>query len=320
MAVHKIRSIIIDAYYFEHWQRFVAGIGEGQPAPLLERLILTVKDHAKHFRTYRTLSTAFTPSPKFVELQLPAFPRPNKRPPMLATATCLTFDTLECVHYAARGMLPLIQAVTHLKHFKAKSFERSEWPGADFSKIISLPLLRSADVTVPGNGQELLTNFFAPRLTRVRLDGYREDVSPELWERWEWDATEIFLRPFTSRLLNHLSTHSPLIRQLELTYIHLQFQKEDHVRLLCGLLFPLLEELILVMTNIRDAALVESAGRNPILKMLQLRRCKFITVDGLRSFVQGGVHPEFVMIVNECPNISQEDIKSLSEIGRVQSN
>lgn len=107
---------------------------------------------------------------------------------------------------------------------------------------------------------------------------------------------------------------------MELKYIHFEFQKEDHAHILSGLAFPALEELILEMTNISDAALVESAGRHSILKKLKLRNSRYVTVGGLRSFVQGGMDPEFVLTVKECPAISEEDLLSLSEIVRVDWN
>ncbi|KAF8956263.1 hypothetical protein BDZ97DRAFT_1852529 [Flammula alnicola] len=298
----KIKSLTIDVPFHEAWQKFVSGIGEGQPAPLLERLVLKVKEDVNNLSNngpFTTLSTALTPSPNLVHLQLPAWPLPAQPPPQLSSVTSLAFDT-PFSGLDIPALFPLIQAAPHLQHFTFTAVDM----GAD------------ANVTAPGFGLDLLGNFHAPLLTDVRLDGYREIIPVSAWEEDDWG---IDLTQPASNILTYLSTHSPDIRRLELKYIHFEHPKEDYSRIFSGQALPVLEELILERTNILDAALIESAGAHSSLKKLELRNCKYISADGLRSFVQGRAKTEFVLSVEGCPAVSQEDIESLSKIVRVES-
>jgi hypothetical protein len=89
---------------------------------------------------------------------------------------------------------------------------------------------------------------------------------------------------------------------------------EDYFRIPSGQIFPVLEELILGRTNVYDNVLVQSAGLHHSLKKLELGECKYVTGVGLRSFVEGHVSSNFLLIMRACPAIHLEDFELLSAI------
>ena len=317
-AVNKIKSLVIDVPFHEAWQVFVSGIGEGQAAPLLERLVLKVKDDVDDVANngpYTTLSTALTPSPKLTDLQLPAWPLLAHPPPQLSTVTTLTFDT-PFTGLDIPALFPIIQAATHLEHFKFKADDMGAEIDPYFSNPISVPHLRTVDVTTPGYGLAFLRSVRAPLLTHIRLDGYREIVPDEGWELDDWGVD--ISRP-ASEILAHLSIHAPNICSLELKYVPFEHPHDDWSRILDGRAFPLLEKLTLERSNIPDSALIASAGKYPNIKELRFLNCKYISSHGVRRFIEGLEHNDFGLMVEGCPAISQEEIGSLSKIVRVIS-
>jgi len=315
--VNKIKSLVIDVPFHEAWQVFVSGIGEGQAAPLLERLVLKVKDDVEDVANngpYTTLLTALTPSPKLTDLQLPAWPL-LAHSPQLSTVTSLTFDT----PFTGLDIPPLfsiIRAVTHLEHFKFKAVDLGDEIDPNFSNPISVPHLRTVDVTTPGYGLAFLRSLRAPLLTDIRLDGYREIVPDKVWELDDWGLH--ISRP-ASEILAHLSIHTPNIRSLELKYVQFEHPHDDWSRIMDGRAFPLLEKLTLERSNIPDSALIVSAGKYPNIKEFRLLDCKYISSNGVRRFIEGLEHNDFGLMVEGCQAISQEEIGSLSKIVRVIS-
>lgn len=67
-------------------------------------------------------------------------------------------------------------------------------------------------------------------------------------------------------------------------------------------------------TNLRDTVLVQSAGLHHSLKKLELGECKYVTGVGLRSFLEGHVSRNFLLVVRACPAIHLEDSKVLSSL------
>lgn len=311
--VHKIKSLTLDMPSREAWQKFVTGIGEGQPAPILERFVLRAKEQeedANFYLSYTTLATAFTPSPNLTQLQLPAYPLPAQPPPQLSAVTSLSLFT-NFYEVDIKAIIPLILATPNLQDFNFRVGEYGEAADPHYTNIISVPNLRKANVTYPGYGVNLLGNFRSPLLVDVRLDGYREYMPDSDYELEDWG--DVAVEPST-RILNVLALHSPNIQRFELNHIFLEHPHEDYIRILSGQIFPALEELILERTNLFDAALVQSAGLHPSLKKLELRRCKYISADGLQSFVQGGVGSNFLLIVKACPGIKKEDVSSIAQV------
>ena len=77
-------------------------------------------------------------------------------------------------HYAINiaAVFPLILAATRLRHFSFRvNGKYRESSNTDYINVISVPQLRSMDVTYPGYGLNLLDNFRAPNLVNLRLDG-----------------------------------------------------------------------------------------------------------------------------------------------------
>ena len=317
-AVNKIESLVINVPFHEAWQVFVSGIGEGQAAPLLERLVLKVEDDVEDVANngpYTTLSTALTPSPKLTDLQLPAWPILAHLSPQLSTVTSLPFDT-PFIGLIIPSLLSIIQAATHLEHFKFKAVDVGDEIDPYFSNPISVPHLRTVDVTTPGYGLAFLRSVRAPLLTHIRLDGYREVVPERIWESNNWG---LHISGPASEILAHLSIHTPNIRTLELKYVTFEHPHDDWSRILDGRAFPLLEKLTLERSNIPDSALIASAGKYPNIKELRLLNCKYISSHGVKIFIEGLEHNDFGLMVEGCPAISQEEIGSLSKIVRVIS-
>lgn len=307
-VAYKIKSLTIDVPVFEAWEKLVSGIGEGQPAPLLEQLVLKVYLEAEskgwEFRetASTTLSTALTPSPKLVHLQLPAIPILIHPPPHLASITSLTFDTLGDLIKQSH-LFEHIRAAPKLQHFTFNHSTYYEW--CRMLGKISAPQLRSVSVSTPGYGIEIMEHLFAPLLTDVRMDGSRDGrdtVYDEANHEYDGMGLPVFV---------HLSANSPNIRRLNLISIYC-YQTEDFKYILSSDTFPVLEELILRRVSITDASLIESAAGRSNLRKLELYDCRHISIDGLWAFVQGRCAPGFVLLVKDCPGISEEDINSLS--------
>ena len=313
--VHKFKSLTMDMPSLEAWKKIVSGIGEGQAAPILERFVFKVKEDewdVNFHLPYTTLANAFTPSPNLVYLQLPAWPLPAQPPPHLSTIVSLVLLT---DHYLIKiaAVFPLILAANRLQHFTFRvNGEYGESSDPSYTNVISVPQLHSMDVTYPGYGMNLLGNFRAPNLVDVRLDGFRSCI-PEKdgWELEDWGLE--FTLP-SATILNILAVHSPNIRRLELNYIQLAHPNEDYFRILSGQIFPDLEELILGRTNLHDNILIQSAGLHHSLNKLELGECKYVTGFGLRSFVEGHVSSDFLLILRACPAIHLEDFELLSAL------
>lgn len=314
-VVYKIKSLTIGGSVFEVWQTLVSRIGQGQPAPLLERLVLKthldtdVEEDRIYGMDFTTLSTALTPSPKLVHLQLPASPLPTQLPPQLANITSLTFDTPVSL-ISPIELFEIIRAVPKLQHFTFKIHDYSEW--YNFRDKVTVPQLRSAHVSVPGCGLEILIGLHAPLLTDVRMDGSRGGIDAV------YDVGYGGYDKMTIHIFVYLSAHSPNLRRLDLISICFEPPKEDFKYILSSNTFPTLEELTLKRANIPDASLIESAVGRSSLRKLELHDCRHISIHGLQTFIQGRTDPEFVLVVEDCPGLSDEDINSLAKMVSVE--
>lgn len=204
-------------------------------------------------------------------------------PPHLSTAISLVFDT-PLTGLDIPALFPLIKATPNLRHFECKAFHMGDKSDPNYSNIISVPRLRSVDVTIPGFGMDFLHNFHSPLFTDVRLDGYRGVVPISAWEQDDW---VIHVSRPASNLLAYLTSHSPEICRLELKYIQLE-HPEGYLRILSGEALPVLEESILERSNIPGVALFQRAERNSTLKNLELHNCRYVSTEGVRMFVQPG--------------------------------
>ncbi|KAF5325033.1 hypothetical protein D9619_009597 [Psilocybe cf. subviscida] len=273
--VGRFRSLTIDVPYQEAWQKFVTGIGEGQAAPILESLVIKVKRDVLNRTTgpFTELSTCFTPSPALHNLQFPAWPLPATNPPQLATITSLAIIT-PFYGLDIPPLFAIIQAAPNLEKFTFKSLDvGDESDPNDFaSQRVHLPRLTSVDVTSPGFGLDLLSNFDAPNLVDVRLDGFRGVITDDRWNLDDWGE---FMTDPSYRIISTLSQRSKSIRKLELRYMYFTNPDTEFRRILSGEMLPKLEELILERTNITDEIL--TATRSPTIKKVDVHNCKYVT-------------------------------------------
>ena len=82
--------------------------------------------------------------------------------------------------------------------------------------------------------------------------------------------------------------------------------------------FPRLEVLLLDSSDITGDALVGSSRGHPNLKRLELRECSGVSGVGLRRPV-GGCGEGFQLFVRGCAGVTQEDIRALSKVVKVES-
>jgi len=312
--VWRIKSLTTVVPFHQDWQNVISDIGKGLPAPILERLTLKVQGCDPHMTEFSTvLPTAFTPSPKLTHLEVPGWPMPEEPFPQLSSIISLSFDT------PFHGMdvpelFPIIQDVApRIEHFKYKSYDMGSDITPSFSSVTILPYLRTVSVTTPGTGLQVLENLDAPCLTSVTLDGRRDFPIDR-----DRDPDEYTLRSLTHSIYL-LSTRSPRIRRLELIYHYFLRPIDNYKFLLSGQGFPELEELIMTSMTIPNMAFMESAETgNSTLKILDLRNCR-ISANAITCFGRGTSRSkDFLLRIQNCPGINLRDLKSLSEVVRVE--
>jgi len=91
---------------------------------------------------------------------------------------------------AVQKIISFLDYAPSLRHlvFKGQDdFSYSIASEYDYPHIVSLPNLLTADVTAPGAGADILRAINAPKLTIVRLDGFR---AHHFEGRWEESLTE----------------------------------------------------------------------------------------------------------------------------------
>jgi hypothetical protein len=315
---HVSRFQSLDIYVPEHddAEEIVSSIGNGQPAPLLERLNISVKQKPYAHSTSTALKDAFYPSPRLVHLSLPSNPLPDITIPHLRTVTSLTIDSVNAQYdFDLFHLLDMLESMPHLQHFTFKSFDNFSYlPSSriDYPRIIWMPNLVSADVSAPGCGLDILRVLDAPLLTAVRFDGYR----PLEFQEGFPEALTI---PIPASL-RRVAERSPKIKCLELrsTVMHRQF--EDYSWLLSDKSFPQLEVLRLDAADISDGTLLMGTAQMRNLKRLELLNCENVSGAAVKRFVHWkGRGKNFTVLIDACPSITQEDIMSLSKIAIVES-
>ena len=315
---HVSRFQSLDIYVPEHddAEETLSSIGDGQPAPLLERLHISVKHKPYPHCTSTALKNAFYPSPRLIHLSLPSLPLPDITTPHLRTVTSLTIDSVQVLYdFYLYHLLDMLESMPHLQHFTFKSFDNFSYlPSSrlDFARVISMPNLVSADVSAPGCGLDILRVLDAPLLTAVRFDGYR----PIEYQEGFPEALTI---PIPASL-RRVAERSPNIKRLELrsTVMHRQF--DDYHWLLSDNSFPQLEVLRLDAADISNETLLMGTARMRNLKRLELLNCENVTGAAVQRFVYWkGRGDNFEVLIDACPSITQEDIISLSKIAIVES-
>jgi hypothetical protein len=152
-------------------------------------------------------------------------------------------------------MLNTIPAIPHIQDLKYSRYDVFSYQptySLDYPRLIPLPHLEVADVTVPGCGLNILQCFEAPALRSVRLDGWREYDYAEEW-------VDVGYTP-VSASLKRLPQRAPNIRRLDLHCI--EFLRPDTYDWLFSQTdFGHLEELRIEGSTITDTAFIQSCAR-----------------------------------------------------------
>ena len=308
----RFRSFDLRVRIHDELEAFISSIGQGRPAPLLERLVLKVQkvSESNRFAEFLSLPTAFTPSPRLAHIELPGYPLPQTFPHLL-TITSFAVDSTPFDTVAVHEMISFLDSTPSLQHFVFKcqdDFSYNIASHLDYPHIVSLPDLLTADVTAPGGGADLLRAINAPGLTDVRLDGFR---AYHFEGRWEESLTEPL-----SVTVRRLSVRSRNLKRLALEYTEFISPLEDYALIFSSAGFPRLEELLLISTDIDDKALLAASGGSSSLKRVTLRECEKVTGAGLLWFVRGR-GSDFSLTLQGCRNVIQQEIVALSAIIKV---
>lgn len=301
----RIRIFDLHVRIHEELEAFISSIGQGRPAPLLERLVLKVGRGDTNSSEFLSLSTAFTPSPRLAHIELPGYPLP-KTFPQLSTINSLTIDSMIFDSVAVHEIVSFLDSASSLRHFVYKGqdvFSFNSVSNLDYPHIVSLPDLLTADVTAPGAGADILRAINAPKLTDVRLDGFHAHYFEGRWDE--------FLSENLSETVRRLSARSPNLQRLELEHTVFQSAIQDYALIFSSAGFPQLEEVLLIRTDIDDQALLAASGSPSSLKRLTLRDCVKVTGAGLLEFVRGR-GCTFSLTLQNCRDVTQQDIDTLS--------
>jgi hypothetical protein len=305
--VSRFRTLVLHVDLHDYAEDLVSSIGDAQPAPLLERLIIKVATKDTKTRYFAALGDAFQPAPRLTHLTLPAYPLPTSFS-LLSTITYLTLDAFQYSwDIDLQENLDLLASVPRLECFTFKGSDNFAYFRLLNDPAVPMPHLTSVDVSVPGCGLDLLCALRAPLLRYVRYDAWRDE---DHFEEWDDGLTEPILKS-----LRLLSQESPVIESIELRSTVFPNAAVDYRWLLNPVTFPHLEVLRLDSSDITDDALV---GSHPNLKRLELRHCSGVSGVGLRRFVEG-CGEDFQLIVDGCAGVTQEDIKVLSQVVKVES-
>jgi hypothetical protein len=315
--VSRFLSLDIHVPAHEDAEEIVSSIGDRQPAPLLERLNISVKRRLHQpISSFAALKNAFYPSSRLTHLSLPSNPLPDITIPHLPTVTSLTIDSVQAqwdiyLFY----LFDILESMPHLEHFTFKGSDNFSFCASsniNYPRVISMPNLVSANISAPGCGLDILRALDAPLLTAVRFDGYRP-------LEYQEDFVDALTIPIPASL-RRVSERSPKITCLELRSTVMHRPLDDYRWLLSGEAFPQLEVLRLNAADISDDTLLMGMGRMRNLKRLELLNCENVSGAAVKRFVEGR-DKNFVLLilVDTCPSFTQEDMVSLSKTVIVES-
>ena len=307
----RFRSFNLHVEFYEELEAFISSIGESKPAPFLEELVLRVRDGIES-PEFPSLFTAFTPSPRLARISLSGCPFPQNFWP---TITSLNIDGTNEVN----KIISFFESTPSLQDFRFKghdypaSLYHSISPEFENPRIVSLPHLLTANVSVPGYGAYLLRAIDAPELTDIGLDGRHMYHFPED-NHWEVDGVSALF----SLTVRHLSARSRNLRRMTLKSTKFNSPLEDCTLILSGAGFPQLEELTLIGMYIDDRALLAAgdSGGSSSLKELTLQVCWGVTGRGLLKFVHGR-RSDFHLFLLVCECVSREDVVALAAFVKV---
>ena len=314
----RFRSLELHVRFHEELEALISSIGGGRPAPLLEALVLYV-GHLKRYSDVsdyeiHSLPTAFTPSPRLTHIKLSGPSIPKTLQPTVTSLTIVGPHHMVAVN----NMVSCVESTPSLRHLKFNGYDDPSSLSRISSKfenprIVSLPDLLTANVSVPGYGVYLLRVIDAPKLYDIHLDG--STVYGCYWQGDGWDEDVSALFSITIR---HLSAHSRNLRRMTLRFTVFYSPLEDYTLILSGAGFPQLEELELIGTDIDDKALLAASGGggSSTLKKLTMRQCNRVTGTGLLGFSRGRRN-DFRLSLFSCRGVRETAIVELSEIVNV---
>jgi hypothetical protein len=310
----RFRSLDISVPTQDDAEMLVSSIGHSKPAPLLESLQVKVEQPLNDpVDCFAALADAFHPSPLLTHLTIPSIPLPEMTIPHYCTVTSLTIDSTQGLwDIELAKILDLIESMPHLQSFTFLCYDNFSYTDTsrfDHPRVVPGPNLLHVDVSAPGCGLDILRALSAPKLTNLRLDGYRP-------EDYQEDPTESLTEPIPVSL-RRVSERSPSLKHLELHSTVTHNPLEDYAWLFSNGAFPHLEVLRLDAADISDESLLTGVGHKLQLKRLELLNCKEVSGSALVRFVTGR-SKEFVLLLENCPSVAQEDIASLSKIVTVE--
>ena len=311
--VSRFRSLDIQVPTYKTAASLVSLIGEGKPAPLLERLDIhveqriTVDDDTAFF----AFPNAFYPCPRLTHLTIPGIPLPVPTAPHFLSLASLTIDAMTDFDIDVDNILDVLDSTKDLLHFTYRGtdvFSYSDTSDLDYPRITSMPRLISADVSAPGCGLDILRTLDAPLLTNARFDGWRDERFAEEW-------ADSLTGPISASL-RRLSERSPNLTHLELHSTKMLNADNDYQWLMSDSAFPRLEMLRLDAADITDSSLRLGAGKMGSLKKLELRACEGVSGDGILKFAEGR-NRDFELLIDACPSVKPEDLAKLTKIVKV---
>lgn len=302
--VSRIQTLNIRVPTDETAVTLVSAIGEGNSAPLLERLDIHLEqEDSNYYPKFISLPNSFYPCPRLRHLTIPGIPLPVPTAPHFKSLTSLTIDATP-FYYAMdlEGVLDILDSTKELQHFAYLGQDVFNYFRLK-SRDISMPHLVSANVSVPGCGLDIFCKLDAPRLTNVLFDGWRKERFAE-----EWVST---LTAPISKSLRILSERSRNLTHLELRSTQMYKPSDDYDWLMSYDAFGRLEVLRLYATDIADSNL-QFVGKYGLvsLKRLELLACKGVSGDGILKFAKTRKQ-DFELLIDACPGVKPKDLTEL---------
>ena len=286
----------------------------GNPAPLLEQLLIYVTNSHPGFKYSPYYEHAFYPCPRLWKLDCHAFHIPSPSSKLLSTVTAFSM-------FSGTGMqdrppvekvLPTIKAIPHLKSltYNGRNIFWDRLPDGNHYPAVTLPHLEVVDLSVPTSGLDILESLEAPNLRYVKLDGWTG-------ERDDPDALPHDHMTAIFEILKNLPQQAPYIRILKLCrirYLHPDtydwlFNENDLAHL---------EELsIIEAKTLTDEAFTQSSSHGPRLCRLELKECENITGGALVDYIEAkrlSGHGNFCLVLEECPGVGDKDLVELSRL------
>jgi hypothetical protein len=290
------------------------GMSSGNAAPRLEELQIAIDD-MEHMPTNEEQSYfeyAFHPTPRLRRLTFSPLRTPPPSSKFLSTVTALAIISgPEEPPTPVEQMLDTIAAIPHLETLEYSGYHIFSYQSThslEYPRIVPLPYLEAADVTVPGCGLDILQCLAVPNLRSLRLDGWRDEDFAEPWI--DGNLTDV------SASLKRLPQRAPCIRRLDLHRIE-YLEAETFAWLFNQTDFARLEELRIEGSAITDTAFTRSLSHGPRLRRLELRNCEHVTGSALMSYMEArqlSGDGDFRLLLSGCLGVDAECLAQLSRL------